>query len=123
MNKRLNFLGLILLISVVCNTACKKECSAPDISENIIGKWRLCTVAPGSVDAVYTFTEDGAYVIGLWIFTPDNNSIYSIDGDNFIIRDTVTNIVEDYTITENKCDKIKLTRSTGQTVEYCREEG
>ena len=115
----MNFLknGLFLLAAfiLVSLTSCKKDCTAPAISENIIGTWRP-VLSGGEVE----FKADGTYI-------DDDDSLLGFES-NGVVYDQRTYVINGTTltltvappdnsgefsleteVTQNECDEIKLT--------------
>lgn len=108
------FFAAFTLISL---TSCKKDCTAPAISENIIGTWDT-VLSGGEVE----FKADGTYV-------DDDDSLFGVEV-NGVVYDQRTYTISgttltltvaapngggesstEFEVTQNECDEMKLQAS------------
>ena len=116
MNYLKNYLFLLTAVTVIGLSSCKKDdCTAPAISENIIGNWSV-TLGSGDVE----FKTDGTYV-------DDDEALFGVevngvvyDQRTYVINGTTLTLTvstpdgsgsssTEFEVTQNECDEIKLT--------------
>lgn len=115
MNPLLKFSAFLLLLTIF---ACKKDCTAPPIDQNIVGTWSA-NVSFGGVsksgDVIFrsdhTGTSPGEIFQGSFNNNTYEDFTWEIEGDTTLFFHYGTgqsSFGYGYKIKENNCDKIKV---------------
>ncbi|MFT5764643.1 MAG: hypothetical protein ACI8X3_002074 [Saprospiraceae bacterium] len=124
MNIQVTKLFLVISISISGLSACKKDnCTAPDISENIIGVWEVDSSGDEvEFKADGTFIDENDAIVGTGTMSTNT---YSITGDELEIiavdaSGTFT-VTLGFSILKNECDEIKIIGGAGISPTLKRE--
>ena len=112
--KYLNAICLIwLTIGCISLSSCGDDCTAPDISTNIVGVWNP-VLSGGEVEfkADGTYTDDTGALLSIGMSSADDVRTYTIEEMTLTMNVDAADgsgfISVDFEVTQNECDQIKI---------------
>ncbi len=112
MQKKLCYSVLFLFVALM-SISCGDDCTAPALSENIVGKWKITLTGEEiefKADGTLIDPNDGLIGGELNGVVLDEKSYEIVDGDTFSARAAKdTQFLEsEFNVTLNECDKITI---------------